>query len=113
MFTDVYNSGKHFKPFSSSLFRCVMGSGNKAHFDQCLTVLGTVNSGFYGPILAYKSILAFEQARKRTKYQNHWKPSIHRLLLLKGKDRYASFDLALGITETFYAKVVEARFPLR
>ena len=53
---DVYNRGKHFKPFSSS------GSGNKAHFDQCLTVVGTVNSGFYGLFLAKKSTLAFEQA---------------------------------------------------
>ena len=52
MFTEVYNCGKHVKPFSSSLFRRVTGSGNKAHFDQCLTVLRTVNSGFYGPFLA-------------------------------------------------------------
>ena len=52
MFTDLYNREKQFKPFSSSLFRCVTGPGNKAHFDQCLTVLGTVDSGFYGPFLA-------------------------------------------------------------
>ena len=41
MAADVYNRGKHFKPFSSSLFQCVTGSGNKAHFSLCLTVLGT------------------------------------------------------------------------
>ena len=53
MFTDVNNRGKHFKPSDSSLFRCVTGSGTcKAHFDQCSAMLGTVNSGFYGPFSA-------------------------------------------------------------
>ena len=50
---DVYNREKHFKPFSSSLFQCVTGSGNKAHFPLCLTVLGTSKSthkALYFPI---------------------------------------------------------------
>ena len=42
VYTDVYNRGKHFKPFSSSLFQCVTGSGTKAHFSLCLTVLATL-----------------------------------------------------------------------
>ena len=39
MFTDVYNRGKHFKPYRSSLFQYITDSTNKAHFDQCLAVL--------------------------------------------------------------------------
>ena len=46
MFTDVYNRGKHYKPFSSSLLLDVMGSGKKAHFNQCLTMLGTTKTRY-------------------------------------------------------------------
>ena len=40
MFTDVYNRRKNFKPFSSSLFRCVTGSEKKGTFGQMFDHVG-------------------------------------------------------------------------
>ena len=48
MFTDVYNRGKHFKPYRLSLIQCVTDSRNKAHFEQCLAVL-VLRAVLYGP----------------------------------------------------------------
>ena len=60
MFTYVYNRGEHFKPFSSSLFQCVTGSGNNAHFDQCLTVLGTSKTTYEVLYCLQYYVLKFE-----------------------------------------------------
>ena len=55
MFADGYNRGKHFKHFSSSLFQCVMASGNKAYFTLCLTVLGTSKATYIFPSMLCKT----------------------------------------------------------
>ena len=39
MFADVYNRGKHLRPYRLSLIQCVTDSISKTHFDQCLAVL--------------------------------------------------------------------------
>ena len=63
MFTDVYNRGKHFKPFTSSLFRFVTGFGNKAHFYVCLTVLGTSKTTYKALYFLQYYVLKFKLSK--------------------------------------------------
>ena len=64
MFTDVYNRGKHFKPFTSSLFRFVTGFGNKAHFYVCLTVLGTSKTTYKALYFLQYYVLKFKLSKE-------------------------------------------------
>ena len=63
MAADVYNRGKHFKLFSSSLFQYVTGSGNKVHFDACLTVLGTSKTTYKALYFLQYYVLKFKLSK--------------------------------------------------